>query len=89
MSCGVGRRRGSDLVLLELWSRLTAVAQIRPLAWEPPFSMGAALEKAGKKKSLSPNQKGIKFKIITKISGKPLNIRNIFLRNSWVKGRQR
>ena len=32
MSCGVGRRRGSYLVLLWLWCRLAATAPIRPLA---------------------------------------------------------
>lgn len=35
MSCGVGCRRGSDLVLLWLWRRLAAVALTGPLAWEP------------------------------------------------------
>ena len=46
MSCGVGCRCGSDLSLLWLWSRLAATALIRPLAWEPPYATGAALEKA-------------------------------------------
>ena len=50
MSCGEGRRRGSDPALLWLWCRLAAAAPIRPLAWEPPYAMGAALEKAKKKK---------------------------------------
>ena len=50
MSCGVGRRRGSDLVLLWLWYRPAATALIRPLAWEPPYAAGAALEKTKKKK---------------------------------------
>ena len=45
MSCGVGRRRGSDPVLLWLWRRLAATAPIRPLAWEPPYAVGVALEK--------------------------------------------
>ena len=49
MSCGVGRRRGSDLVLLWLWYRPAATALIRPLAWEPPYAAGAALEKTKKK----------------------------------------
>ena len=31
MSCGVGRRRGSDLALLWLWHRSAALALIRPL----------------------------------------------------------
>ena len=43
MSCGVGHRRGSDLVLLWLWCRLAAVAPIRPLAWELPYAAGVAL----------------------------------------------
>ena len=30
----IGRRGGSDLVLLWLWHRLAAAALIRPLAWE-------------------------------------------------------
>ena len=36
MSCGIGRRHSSDLMLLWLWCRPAAVALIRPLAWEPP-----------------------------------------------------
>ena len=45
MSCGVGRRRGWDPTLLWLWCRPVATALIRPLAWEPPYAMGVALEK--------------------------------------------
>ena len=48
MSCGVGRGRGSDLALMWLWHRPVATALIRPLAWEPPHALGAALEKAEK-----------------------------------------
>ena len=44
MSCGVGHRHGSNLALLWLWCRLAAAAQIIPLAWEPPYAMGAALK---------------------------------------------
>ena len=54
MSCGVGHRGGSDPALLWLWCRLSAVALIliQPLAWEPPYTVGAALKKIrkGKKK---------------------------------------
>ena len=50
MSCGVGRRRGSDSELLWLWRRPVATAPIKPLAWEPPYTAGADLEKAKKKK---------------------------------------
>ena len=48
MSCGVGRRRGSDSVLLWLWCRQAAVALIRPLAWEPSYAVGVGLEKKKK-----------------------------------------
>ena len=52
MSCGVGCRRGSDLVLLWLWYRPEAAALIPPLAWEPPYASGAALKSKKKKKRL-------------------------------------
>ena len=48
MSCGVGRRRSSDLMLLWLWCRLEAIALIGPLAWELPYvahAVYAALKK--------------------------------------------
>ena len=45
MSCGVGRIRGSDLVLLLLQHRLAATALIQTLAWEPSYAVGAALKK--------------------------------------------
>ena len=32
------------LILLWLWRRSAAVAPIRPLAWEPPYTAGAALK---------------------------------------------
>ena len=44
MSCCVGRRCGSDPVLLLLWCRLAAVALIQPLACEPLYAVGAALK---------------------------------------------
>ena len=50
MSCGVGRRRGSDPALLWLWRRLVATAPIRPLAWEPPYAAEAAQRNSKKKK---------------------------------------
>ena len=40
-----------DPALLWLWRRLAATAPIRPLAWEPPYAAGAALEKAKTKKT--------------------------------------
>ena len=50
MSCGVGRRRGSDLAWLWLWHRPVTTALIQPLAWEPPYAEGAALKKKKIKK---------------------------------------
>ena len=44
LSCGVGRSCGSDPVLLWLWHRPGATAPIQPLAWEPPYAVGAAQE---------------------------------------------
>ena len=50
VSYGVGCRHGLDPVLLWLWHKLAAVALIWPLAWEPPYAAGVALEKTKKKK---------------------------------------
>jgi len=50
MSCGVGRRGGSDLALLWLWRRLAAVAPIRPLPWEILYAAGAAIKRQKDKK---------------------------------------
>ena len=52
MSYGVGCRHDSDLVLL--WLRLwpVAMAPIGPLAWEPPYAAGVALEKAKRQKKI-------------------------------------
>ena len=43
--CGVGHRRGSVLVLLWLWCRPVATDLIQPIAWEPPYAVGAALKR--------------------------------------------
>ena len=56
MSCGVGRRRGLDLMLLWLWRRPATTAQIRPLAWESPYAMGAAQEKTKRQKDQKKKQ---------------------------------
>ena len=50
MSCGVGRRHGSDLTSLWLCHRPAATAPIGPLAWEFPYAEGAALKKTEKRK---------------------------------------
>ena len=53
MSCGVGRRHGSDPPLLWLWCRPVVTAPIGPLAWELPHAAGAALEKTKRQKKQS------------------------------------
>ena len=61
MSCGVGRRCGSDPVLLSLWHRLAAVAPIWPLwllAWEPPYATGVALKSKTKQKPQNETSSG-------------------------------
>ena len=45
---GVGHRRGLDPSLLWLRHRPVAAAPTGPLAWEPPYAAGAALEKTKK-----------------------------------------
>ena len=59
MSCGVGCRRSSDPTLLWLWRRPAATAPIRPLAWEPPYAVGVALEMAKRQKKKENQEKGI------------------------------
>ena len=48
MSCGVGRRRGSNPVLLWLWPKPAAAALIGPLAWELPYAAGMTLKRQKK-----------------------------------------
>ena len=50
MGCGVDHRGGLDPTLLWLWRRPGAAAPIGPLAWEPPYVAGAALEMAKRQK---------------------------------------
>ena len=57
MSCGVGYRRNSDLALLWLWCRPVATAPIRPLAWEPPYAVGVALENTKRQKKKKKKKK--------------------------------
>ena len=63
MTCGVGHRLGSDLAWLWLWLWLclwlAAAAPIRPLAWEPPDAVGAALERQKKKKKKKKREREI------------------------------
>ena len=47
VSCGIGHRCGSDL-LLWLWCRPATAALIRPLAWELPYATGVSPKKENK-----------------------------------------
>ena len=71
MSCGVGHRHSSDPELLWLWCRLVATALIGPLAWEPPYATGAALER---QKAQKQKQKKIKKKKLILSANKILNV---------------
>ena len=51
MSCGIGHRRGLDLMFLWLWCRLAAAALVQPLAQELLYVAGAALKRQKKKKN--------------------------------------
>ena len=57
VSCGVGCRHCSDPVLLWLWHRPVATVPIRPLAWEPPYAVGAALKDKDQKQKLRKKKK--------------------------------
>ena len=59
MSCGVGRRCGSDMALLWLWLRPAATVPIGPLAWEPPYAAGAALKRQKDQKKKKEKKKTI------------------------------
>ena len=62
MSCGVGCRGGSDLVLLWLRYRPAAIALIGPLTWEPPYAMGATLKRQKRKKKEMKNERMLKMR---------------------------
>ena len=62
VSCSVGCRRGSG--------RPVATAPIRPLAWEPPYAVGAAPKMAKKTKKKKRGKKKI-FPMLLKQRGWP------------------
>ena len=43
---------------------LAATAPIRPLAWEPPYAMGAALKKAKRQKKKKKEERGTVLSIL-------------------------
>ena len=51
LRCRLQAQLGLDPALLCLWRRPVATAPIRPLAWEPPYAEGAALEKTKNKQT--------------------------------------
>ena len=59
-SSGIGHRCSSHLVLLCLWHRLAAAADIWPLAWELPRAVGAALKTSKQNKMLNGKKKKAK-----------------------------
>ena len=48
-----------DPTLLRLWHRLAAIAPIGPLAWEPAYAVGGALEKTKRQKRKKKSTIGI------------------------------
>ena len=69
MSCGAGRRQGSDTALLWLWWRPVAAAPIQYLAWKPPYATGVALKqnKAKTKQNKQTNKNHPKASAISYI----------------------
>ncbi len=66
MSCGVDCRLGLDPALLWLWRRPVAITPIQPLAWEPPYVAGAALEETKKKKKEKSRRVWIDYSAVYK-----------------------
>ena len=64
MSCGIGRRCGLDHKLLWLWCRPAAAALLTPLAWEPLYALGAAIEKAKRQKKKKRKEKKMSLEIL-------------------------
>ena len=81
MSCGVGCRQDSDPALLWLWRRPAVTALIQPLAWEPPYAMGLALEKA--KRQTKQNKTKQKNKTKTKQNNKGGKIQTNKMHSIW------
>ena len=75
MSCGVGRRRGSDLALLWLWCRPAAVVPIGPPAWEPPYATGVARKNKKSKKAKKKKKKGNTFCILISIAYRVMSLK--------------
>ena len=70
MSCGIGCRHGSDPVLQWLWHRPMATAPIQPLAWESPYAVAAALEKAKRQRKKRKKRKEKTCELLDSQKGK-------------------
>jgi len=57
VSCSVGSRHTSDLLLLWLWCGPATVALLQPLAWKPPYVESSALKRPKKKKERERKKK--------------------------------
>ena len=64
MSCGVGHRCGSDLVLLWLWCRPAATALIQPLGWEHSYAVGVALKRQKTKDKRQKKKKNSRMALL-------------------------
>ena len=88
MSRGVGHRRSSNLALLWLWHWLAGAAPIRPLAWEPPYAIGAVLKsKKNKKQKTKQTNKQTNKKQNLKNNKKQNKTKKPYMnmqRNSWL-----
>ena len=62
MSYDVVGRNGSDLALLWLWHRPTAIALIRLLAWESPCAAGVTVKREKKKKERDRRDRKVRGK---------------------------
>ena len=87
MSCGVGRRCGSDLALLWLWRRPAATAPIRPLAWDPPHAASVALKgqkpKKKKKEKETENLESGNFSLVKDITKTKRRLINFVHEKLW------
>ena len=72
VGCGLGRKCSSDPSLLWPWPRLATAASLRPLAWELPYAMGAALKKR-EKQNKQTNKKNRKKEFLWWFSGSEPN----------------
>ena len=57
VSCGVGPKCHSDIVLLWLWHRVEAAAPTQPLAWEHPCAAGVAERRKERKEGSEGGRK--------------------------------